>query len=89
MSGKDSKETCKELCDLYENKCMRHVYWWVSKFKNGQTDLEDQQRPGPPRLVSTDAKLAKLTDFITLYNRLTIKQLANLVGISSGTVFTI
>lgn len=48
--GKDSKEIFKEVCDVYGNKCMslRQVYRSVSKLKNGQTYLNDKQRPGAP-----------------------------------------
>lgn len=66
---------------------LRQVYRLVSKFKNVKTDLWDQQRPGAPRTALLDAILANITDFITNDGRLTIKQVANLVGISSGTVF--
>lgn len=54
---------------------LRQVYRWVSKFKNGQTDLQDKQRPRAPRMASTDAIIAKITDIITNDGRLTIKQI--------------
>lgn len=76
---------------MYGNKCisLRQVYRWVSKLKNGKTDLKDKQRPGACRTKSTDAKLAKITDSITNDGRLTIKQIDNLVGILLGIVFTV
>lgn len=40
-------------------------------------------------MASTEAILAKIADIITNDVRLTLKKIANLVGISSGTVITI
>lgn len=57
--------------------------------QNSQTDLKDKQRPGTPRVASTDALLAKITDIITNDGRFIIKQIANLVCIPSGTFFVI
>lgn len=52
-------------------------------------NLKDKQRPRAPRTASTDAILPKITDIISHDGRLTIKQITNIVGISSGTIFTI
>lgn len=52
------------------------VHRWVSKFKNGQTDLNDKQRPGKSCTTLTDIIRTKITDITTCTNdgRLTIKQ---------------
>lgn len=66
-------------------------YRWVSKFNNGQLDLEDKQRPGATCTASSDELLAKKQFIVTNDDRFTILQLANSVVISSGTIsnFTI
>lgn len=60
---------------------MGQIYRWVSKFQNDQTDFRDKQRPGEPRTASTNTNNND--------GPLTIKRIANLVGISLITVFII
>lgn len=68
---------------------LKQVYRQVSKFKYDQEKLKDEQRPGAPRTASADAIKAKITNINTYDGILTIKQIETLVGISSGTVFSI
>lgn len=45
---------------------------WSANSKNGQTDISDKQSHGAPRMASTDAILAKITDTLTNNGRLSI-----------------
>lgn len=53
------------------------------KFKNGQTDHKGKQRTGAYGTASTD-DWTNITDIITNDGLIAIKQIANLVGISSA-----
>lgn len=42
------------------------IYIWVTKFKNRQSDIKDEQRPEAPSWASTDAIFAKTNNIISI-----------------------
>ena len=60
------------------------VFRWHYKFKDGFTILKGGSRPGQPKNVVTNANIAAVTGLIKGDARLTVKNIAHSVCISSG-----
>ena len=62
------------------------VFEWARRFKNGQLNIEDSPRSG--RLISvTDEKNIKAVENLVVEDRrTTIQKIAEILGISSGTI---
>ena len=60
------------------------------KFKGGKTELKDEPRPSQPRKAATKANVAAVADMVKQDARITVKETADSVGVSSsGTVHKI
>ena len=80
-----------ELCQIHGASAVskRSVYRWHKKFKTGKTDLKDAPRPGQPKIAVTKANVAAVETLINQDARLTVKEIAHSLGISSGSVHKI
>jgi hypothetical protein len=58
-------ETHRQLCKVYENNVMSEggVWQWCIMFKNGHTNVYDEERSGRPTIV-TDELVAKINEKI-------------------------
>ena len=57
------------------------VYEWYKRFQDGREDVEDDERPGRPSTSQTDENVEKVKEMIMNDRRITIRELADDVGI--------
>jgi predicted transposase YdaD len=62
------------------------VYDWFKRFKNGQESLEDEERSGRPSTSKNDETIEKVKNLVRSHRRLRIQDMANVLGISYGSV---
>ena len=60
------------------------VYEWYKRFQDGREDVEDDERPGRPSTSTTDENVEKVKEMIMNDRRITIREVADNVGISIG-----
>ena len=61
---------------------------WVTKFKDGETQVDDRHRSGRPREAVTQEKIAKVQELITNDPHITTQILEDEVSISHDRIFT-
>ena len=62
---------------------------WVREIEGGRVDLHDEQRDGRPIEATTDANVTRTQQLLEEDNRCTIDELAEQVGVSHGSMYTI
>ena len=60
------------------------VYEWYKRFQDGREDVEDDERPGRPSTSTTDENVGKVKEMVMNDRRITIREVADDVGISIG-----
>lgn len=60
------------------------VYEWYKRFQEGREDVEDDERPGRPSTSISDENVEKVKEMIMNDRRITIREVAEDVGISIG-----
>ena len=60
------------------------VYEWYKRFQEGREEVEDDERPGRPSTSTTDENVEKVKEMIMNDRRITIREVANEVGISTS-----
>lgn len=60
------------------------VYEWYKRFQEGREDVEDDERPGRPSTSISDENVEKVKEIIMNDRRITIREVAEDVGISIG-----
>ena len=60
------------------------VYEWYKRFQDGLGDVEDDERPGRPNTWTTDENVEKVKEMVMNDRRITIREVADDVGISIG-----
>ena len=91
LKGKTGKEIHSELAVVYGSSAPSYaqVKFWVGELKRGRTSVEDEARPGRP-LDSTDEEMCKkVRDLVYSDRRIPVKEIAQALGISHGSVSTI
>lgn len=73
----DMTETLGESAPSYTT-----VKKWVAEFKRGRESIEDDPRSGRPTTSTTPENIHKVCDLILENRRLTIKEIADTIGIS-------
>ena len=58
------------------------VYEWYKRFQDGREDGEDDERPGRLRTSTTDENVEKVKEIVMNDRRITIREVADDVGIS-------
>ena len=73
----DSKQICNELCGIYgpQTISMRTVFRWVKAFKAGKVSVEDDTRPGRPKISVTEANIAALKVVVEQDARWSVKDI--------------
>ena len=60
------------------------VYEWYKRFQDGREDVEDDERPGRPSTSTTDENVVRVKDMVMNDRRITIREVADDVGIPIG-----
>ena len=74
------------LTQAYGESAMskRRVYEWYKRFQDGREDVEDDERPGRPSTSTTNENVEKVKEMVMNDRRITIREVADDVGISIG-----
>lgn len=91
LDGKKCDEIKLKLDAVYgsSSPSMTTVRFWFNEFKRGRTSIFDEDRPGRPEDVCTEEVVEKVHDMILKDRRTKVREVAESVGISYGTVFKI
>ena len=65
------------------------IYDWFAEFRRGRSSLEDNPLSGRPAAAATDLLVAAVQKLVEEDGRVTVLQIAEEVGISSGSVSNI
>ena len=78
------------MCEILTKACgesaisNKRVYEWYKRFQDGREDVEDDESPGRPSTSTTNENVEKLKEMVMNDHRITIREVANDVGISIG-----
>ena len=77
---------CEMLTKAYGESGMSktRVYEWYKRFQDGREDVEDDERPGRPSTSTTDENVEKVKEMVMNDRRITVREVADDVGISIG-----
>ncbi|KAJ8948678.1 hypothetical protein NQ318_004466 [Aromia moschata] len=86
--GKTFTEAYAMFKEVYGNECLSHtqVFEWFKRVKEGRETTEDDPRPGRPSTSKTDENIEKIGKLIREDRRLSIRGLAEIIGIDKGCV---
>ena len=89
--GKTATETSKMLRDVYGDSSMSRtrVFEWHKRFVEGREDVEDDPKSGRPCTSTTDTNIEKVRQLVRSDRCLTIRIIANKLGMAKETVRTI
>lgn len=89
--GKNATETFELIKlafgDVSLSRCV--IFDWFKRFKEGRISIEDDHRPGRPSASKTNDTITLVRNKIRYDRRLTVREVANEVGISIGTCHSI
>ena len=91
LEGENATNIHKRLSNVY-GKCSPSystVASWVSEFKRGRKDLNDEPRPGRPVSQSTAENVDKVHQLVLENRKISIECIVQETGLSTGTVHTI
>lgn len=84
--GKTFTETWTLLKQAYEEDCMSRsqCHEWFKRFQSGRTSIEENSRSGRPSTSTNDENIDAVRSVIRTNRRLTVREVAQDVGISIG-----
>ena len=85
--GKTGAEMYEMLQAAFGESCLSRskTFEWYSRFKNGRRSFEDDPCPGRPSTFHTKETVARAREIICADRSLTIREVAEDVGIAFGT----
>jgi hypothetical protein len=88
---KTATETLQMIQEAYGEDALsrNQVFQWHKKFREGRDDVHDKQRVGPPSTSHMDTNVQKVHDVLNNDRRLSIRAIADEVGIDKMTVHNI
>ena len=87
LVGKTCEEIKVKLHTVYKDHApsMTIIRYWFNEVKRGRTSVFDEERPGRPIEVTTeDNMVKKIHDIVLADRRVNIREIANIVDISTG-----
>jgi transposase len=86
--GKSATETHEMLVEVYGDAAvtLKTVYIWSEQFRSGSESIDDEERSGRPSTSCTDEDISKMNEMIRSNRRLTIREIADDLNISFGSV---
>jgi transposase len=86
--GKSATETREMLVEVHGDTTVtrKTVYKWSERFCSGSESIDDEVRLGRPSTSCTDENISKVNEMIHSNRRLTIREIANDLNISFGSV---
>ena len=90
LKGKIGQEIHCELTNVYGFSAPSYaqVKFWVGEFKRSRTFLEDETRSGRPSDATDEELCNKVRDLVYSDRRINVKEIANALHISYGSVST-
>ena len=90
MKGKTGQEIHCELTNVYGSSAPSYaqVKFWVVEFKRSRTSLEDDTRSGRPSDATDEELCNKVRDLLYSDGRIKVKEIANALHISYGSIST-
>lgn len=91
LKGKTNDEIKSELDSVYGNHSpsIATVKRWTAEFRRGRTSIFDEDRPGRPKEATTQEIVEKIHDIVLDDPKVKVRELAEAVGISTGSVVSI
>lgn len=91
LMGKNTVEAKAWLDEHYADSAPSKatVERWFADFKRGRTDTDDAERSGRPNEVVTPENIKKVHKMVFRNRKLKLREIANMINISEGSVFTI
>ena len=88
LEGKSRSEIKERLDAVYGDfsPSMETVKNWINEFQRGRTSALDEPHPGAPKTATTENNVNKIHDFVLEDRRLTVREIAETVGISKDCV---
>ena len=89
--GVSENEIFEELCDVHGQNEVSYatITRWVKKFKSGCDSINNAPKSGRPCSATSNNMVKKVCDVVKSEARLTVNQIADIVGISVASVFRI
>ena len=89
--GKSGTETLGMIRQVFKDESMSQtaVFKWHKLFKSGRQSVEDEPRGGRPSTSRTDDNVQRVRDVLNSDRRLSVRMIADRVGIDKMTVHTI
>ena len=84
-------ETFRMLQRAFDHLTMsqKNVYKWYKDFKEGRERVNDLERPGRPSTSTDEQHLNQIKELLHKNRRLTIRDLADTIDISRGSLNTV
>ena len=91
LKGKTCQEILCKLTNVYGSSAPSYaqVKFWVGEFKRSRTSLEDDARSGCPSDATDEEICNKVRDLVYSDRRVKVKEIANALQISHGSISTI
>jgi len=91
LNGINAAETLKMLEKAYGDRALPKstTYDWYKLFKEGRERVEDEECLGRPSTSTDDAHIQKVKELVLANRRLTIRDIADEIGVSKGSINSI
>ena len=89
--GDSQVETIRKIQRVFGNDAMGiiQVKEWYNRYKDGRTSVESEARSGRPSTSRNDELINQVRTLVMQDRRVTVRELAEEVGISTGSVHSI